>query len=360
MSDNTRVLYGRSSGQVEERYLAHVLGTFRTVLEEHLPVTTVCDWNLTDEDLAPYKVLILPNTASLSDAQVESIHRFVAAGGGLVASLDASLCNEFGDPREDFALADVLGVKHGGVVSAEPLAAGAIDVNFARSLDAAYWEKRKSVFDVRLPADGPLASSALAKLVGRDPVTFKGPAVRARLIKEAQAVATFWPKGATEADLAVPAIVTHTFGKGRVVYFAAGLDAAYYSYAYPYQRELLASAIRWAAAQPPPVEVTAPMCVQASVFRQACDGQERLLVHLFNNVNTTAFHALPADDVPLREETLPIHDIAIELQGYSIARVHQEPEGRELPVEQAGGKAKVIVPRLDVHTIVVVELEPAR
>ncbi len=363
MSDNTRVLYGRGSGQVEERYLAHVLGTFRTVLEEHLPVTTVCDWNLTDEDLAPFKVLILPNTASLSDAQVESIRRFVAAGGGLVASLDTSLCNEFGDSRGDLALADVFGVRHGGIVSAalavggNPAANAELDINFARNLDPSYWEKRKSVFDVRLPPDSPLASVALAKLVGRDPVTFKGPAVRAQIIKDAIAAATFWPKGTSETDRTAPAIVTHTFGNGRVVYFAAGLDAAYYSYAYPYQREILASAIRWAAAEPQPVEVTAPMCVQATVFRQTREGQERLLVHLFNNVNTTAFHGLPAEDVPLREETLPIHDIAIDLHGYSIRRVHQEPEGRELAVEQSEGMARVRVPRLDVHTIVVVELE---
>lgn len=61
MSDNTRVFYGRSSGKVEDRYLAHVFGTFRAVLEEHLPVTVICDWNLTAEDLSRYKVLILPN-----------------------------------------------------------------------------------------------------------------------------------------------------------------------------------------------------------------------------------------------------------------------------------------------------------
>ena len=38
MSDNTRIFYGRSAGQVEERYLANVFGTFRAALEEHLPV----------------------------------------------------------------------------------------------------------------------------------------------------------------------------------------------------------------------------------------------------------------------------------------------------------------------------------
>ncbi len=52
MSDNTRNFYGRSSGEVEQRYMAPVLGTFRTVIETHLPVTVINDWNLNAEDLA--------------------------------------------------------------------------------------------------------------------------------------------------------------------------------------------------------------------------------------------------------------------------------------------------------------------
>ena len=39
--------------------------------------------------------------------------------------------------------------------------------------------------------------------------------------------------------------------------------------------------------------------------------QERLVVHLFSDLNTTAHHALPGDDVPLREEVVPIHDIQV-------------------------------------------------
>ena len=51
------------------------------------------------------------------------------------------------------------------------------------------------------------------------------------------------------------------------------------------------------------MEVKAPMCVHATLMRQRRDGSERLIVHLYNDINTTAFHALPASDVPLREET---------------------------------------------------------
>ena len=50
------------------------------------------------------------------------------------------------------------------------------------------------------------------------------------------------------------------------------------------------------------------MCVHATLMRQDKNG-ERLIVHLFNDANSTAHHALPVDDVPLREETVPIHDI---------------------------------------------------
>ena len=99
MSDNTRNFYGRSPGLVEERYMAGVFGTFRAAVEEHLPVTVINDWNLNTADLAPFKVLILANTACLDDDQVAAIEQFCPNGGGLVASLDASLFDEFGSPR---------------------------------------------------------------------------------------------------------------------------------------------------------------------------------------------------------------------------------------------------------------------
>jgi hypothetical protein len=355
LSDNTRVLYGRDPGLVEDRYLAHVFGTFRAAMEEHLPVTLICDWNLTDEDLAPYKVLILPNSACLDDAQAAAVRRFVENGGGLVASMDTSLCNEFGDVREDFALADVLGVTFGGRLESKSEGAAELDVNFARNLDASYWQKRTNAFSLKLPADSVLWSDKLRTLISLDPVTFKGPLLTVTPGAEATTVATAQEhSGAGEPR---PAIVTRTFGKGRVIYFAAGIDHGCYTYAYPYERVLLANAMRWAAAESPPVEVKAPMCVQSTVFRQKKEGAERLLVHLFNDVNTTAFHGLPENDVPLREETLPIHDIEITLRGDQVSAAVQQPENVVLEMHRDGDNVRVTVPRLDVHSVVVFELE---
>jgi len=82
-----------------------------------------------------------------------------------------------------------------------------------------------------------------------------------------------------------------------------------------------------------------------------------LIVHLFNDLNTTANHALPNDNVPLREETVPIHNIRIEISSrYKVSRVTLQPEGKELLPARTPDGISVIVPQLNVHTLVVVEL----
>ncbi len=356
MSDNTRNFYGRSAGRVEERYMASVFGAFRACVEEHLPVAVVNDWNLTPADLARYKVLVLPNTACLDDDQVSAIDRFVRDGGGLVASLDTSLFDEFGTPRADFALAKVLGVTYRGTPEQAAAKKDDLDVNFAKSIGPDYWEKRKSVFDFRQDVASFLNEGKMRTYVGDQPVTFKGAAVRVAPQGEGtKSIATFRAKsGGPE----LPAVVTRRHGKGRVVYLAAGLDSAYYLYAYPYQRLVLRQAIAWAADAPPPVTVEAPMCVHATVMRQKKAPSQRLIVHLYSDLNTTAHRALAADDVPLREEVVPIHGVGVTFDAkYRLRGVRLEPEGRELAVEKTKHGSRVVVPRLDVHAMVVAELK---
>ncbi len=170
-----------------------------------------------------------------------------------------------------------------------------------------------------------------------------------------------WATQRTKSDSSEgtrPAIIANHFGSGRSVYLASGLDAAYYLYAYPYQRLAIADAIRWAASKPPPVRVEAPLCVQITLMRQSNQSKERLVMHLFNDVNTTAFHALPNDDVPLREETLPIREIRITFDSrYLVKKVTLQPDGSELAVKQSAAGYEVVVPKLDVHSMLVVDLD---
>jgi len=154
----------------------------------------------------------------------------------------------------------------------------------------------------------------------------------------------------------IPSIVARTYGKGKVVYLAAGFDAGYYLYPYPYQRHLIAQAIRWVAPEQPKIKVIAPMCVHSTFYRQQKDGQ-RLVVHLYNDLNSAGNHAKPDDDVPLREEVVPIHDIKVTFKGYSITKVHLEPEGKTLQMKKTADGIQVTVPKLLIHSMVVAELQ---
>ena len=58
--------------------------------------------------------LVLSNVAALSDSQLAAIRKFVAHGGGLLATGQSTLCDEWGDPRADFALADLFGAHLAG------------------------------------------------------------------------------------------------------------------------------------------------------------------------------------------------------------------------------------------------------
>lgn len=354
MSDMTRNFYGRESGQVEDRYLANVFGSFRAALEEHLAVTIISDWNLNPADLSRYKVLVLPNTACLSDSQCEAIRQFVRNGGGLVASLDTSLFDEIGNPKKDFALADVFGVRYLGAPSSEGGRKEELDVNFAKGLTTDYWNRRKNIFDLTTEPHPIMDHPKLKSYLGQEAVTFKGEANAIDILSHnAVSIAKIRVRAGNARP--TPAVIANSYGKGRVVYLAAGLDSAYYLYPYPYQRLILAQAIRWAALDPCGIEVTAPLCVQATYFRQKRNG-ERLIVHLYNDLNSSANHALPNEDVPLREESVPIHDIIVHFKGYDLGKITSQPDGKELKPQRTAGGLAVAVPKLEVHCMVVAEL----
>jgi hypothetical protein len=355
VSEETRQFY--AGGQVLERFLAHALGVFRVGLEEHLPITLITGMDLVPERLRPYRVLILPNAAALSEAQVGAIRRYVLDGGGLVATCETSLCDELGHPRGNFALADLFGVDYAGRPAA-PLERPALDANFAIAVDDRYWANRQGVAEMRWGAGdiqtGELVDDPrLRSLVSGVQASFKGPLV---LMGPARApmkrAMILFPEGRSP----VPAVVMGEAGRGRVVYMAAGFDAACYSYCYPYQRVVMARAIRWAAGVPAPVAVEAPMCIQSAVFRQEDAGGERLVVHLFNGINTSSDHGSPEADVPLREEAVPVAGIRVSFLGLDPGRVRLEPEGLDLEVVRKGDRAEVAVPLLEVHSMVVAEL----
>jgi hypothetical protein len=113
-SQQTGTYYG--GDQKRRRVEEHELGFYQALVEARVPFEMVHDRMLEPELLDPYKLLILPNVAALSDAQCEQLRQFVRRGGSLMATFETSLYDEWGEARKDFGLADVLGVSYAGKV----------------------------------------------------------------------------------------------------------------------------------------------------------------------------------------------------------------------------------------------------
>ncbi len=113
-SEQTRRYYGGQRWQ--DRSSGHELGMYHALVEARVPFEMVNDRLLDAEHLQPFKLLILPNTAALSEAQCEQLRQFVRGGGSLIATFETSLHDEEGKRRPDFGLADLFGVSYGGRV----------------------------------------------------------------------------------------------------------------------------------------------------------------------------------------------------------------------------------------------------
>ena len=326
----------------ERRMPAHMesaVGVFRAMMEDHLPLDIVIEPDLEDpETLQQYKVLILPNAACLSDKATATIRAFVKAGGGLVAMHESSICDEFGNRREDFSLADVFGAHHRGTEDF-----------------SARWPNYPKWTELYLGITGPdlhpISDDAVVRSNyrrGSDRLQYIGWMTNVDVAAGATKLGR-----RLSAPVEWPFIVLNEPAAGRSVYVAADLGQAYFLAPYQYQRRLISNAVRWAATTPPPVTVAAPLCVQAAFYTQA-DGR-RTVVHLLNEVNTSANRAIPENNPPQREETLPIAGITVAVAGEAITAAFAEPGHLSLPLTKTPAGFVVTLPRLDTHAMIVFE-----
>ncbi|MBL8820165.1 MAG: hypothetical protein JNL58_29345 [Planctomyces sp.] len=358
VSEQTRQFFAWKD--IAERFLPHVFGMYRTAMEEHLPVSLLNDWDITDDGLRPYRVVVLPNSAALSESQLSALRRFVAAGGGLVATAEASLCDELGVARNDFGLSEEFGVSYAGK-SSSAVNPSELDENFARSLNDEYWRNRVGAGVLTLMPDSPLINQPVRELIPSLNARFKGPSIR---VTEPEVSSDIHARFRIDGEPGIPdqpaAILRHS-GQGRVAYFPLAVDAAMWSYSYPFLREMLANGIRWAAGEPPQIKIRAPRCVQVTFkTRLNSDGVSETILHFFNNVNSTAHAGLPANDVPLRDETIAIHGIEVHVSTQykallTSSKARIQPGDRAVESVLEDGELIYRLPPLEIHFMLVLE-----
>jgi hypothetical protein len=308
------------------------------------------------------RVLILPNLGAVSDAQAASIRRFVQNGGSLIATGHSSLYNEWGDPRSDFALADLFGAHQ---------TAPKLSPTSARAESASVHTYLRLSPELRARVDGPKTGNEPPAVGERHPVLrgfdetdilpFGGMLSPLRIdagaARSITVPLTFVPPFPTyppetswmrQPKTDIPGLILSQHGKARVAYMPADIDRRYAKEHLPDHAQLLANVIRWAADQQLPLMVEGPGLIDCHLYEQT----GRLLLHLVNLTSEATWRA------PL-DELIRVGPFSVKLRLPSQhpakpnARLLVSGTSRPVRVEQ--GFAVIDIPSILDHELLVLE-----
>ena len=147
------------------------------------------DYQASADRLARYKLVYVPNTPCLSESQCVALAEYVAGGGTLVATHLTSTADEYGRPRNDYRLSDLLGAK---LASPQPLEIPDLYLRLLPSQELIPQDPQVMPFKARDDA------TVLAETYSR-----------------------------SERRALGPAIIRRRHGKGQVIYIGSGLEAIY-------------------------------------------------------------------------------------------------------------------------------------
>lgn len=336
-SEQNNIYFGRD--YLAERVLDAWNGMSRALVKGRVPFIVVHVDHI-DRDAAGLEALVLPNIGALNDAQVASIRRFVKHGGNLVATGDSSLYDHFGQPRADYALADLFGAHR--TASSPPPVLPSVEAargpnpakDFLETLGIEYPHGprrstsvtqsylrltpalRRQTFGPHHPAEPATATDAtrhpvLDGLNGTDLVIFGGELSPLQLEPTAQPLLTYIPPIPSQPPESawlrtpktdLPGLIVNVLPNGsRIAFMPAELDRRYSINGFADHATLLANSVRWAAGELP-LAVSGPGFLDCSLYSQP----GRMIVHIQN----LSGH----QGRPPAEEYLPVGPIKVRIR----------------------------------------------
>jgi hypothetical protein len=303
--------YGRDDDY--ELAMAPYIGMIQALIRGRIPYLPVHADHI-GRDADQFSVLILPNLAAMSAAQVAAVRRFVRKGGSLIATGETSLYDEYGDPRPDFALADVLGANYTGKKYG-PRIPTALQHTYLRLTP-----------DVGQDIDGPRHGDEPVHSVERHAVlrgfeatnliAFGGELPDVRPAPGTTVLLTLVPESPTAPPenawlriprSQIPGLVIRERNGARVAFLPADIDRRYASGNLPDHGNLLANLVRWAASDSIPLVVQGPGLIDCHLFRQPADRQhDRLILHLVNLTSAGTWRAPVEELIPVGPLTVRV------------------------------------------------------
>ena len=275
-------------------------GMTHALIRAHVPYRAIAEENLTAA-MSGLAVLILPSIGALSDAAVSAVRTFVQNGGALIATGDTSRFDAQGNPRADYALADVFGAHLSGPPR-DRLFGITSTVNGSTRVAQAWMASEQSHLRIspeyagRLP--GPHKPDERNERGARHPILagfdktdilpYGGPLGPLTVDPGRMVLATFVPgfpfSPIDEVYMRVehttiPGIIVGTFGKGRVVFLPADVDRRFGVDPIVDHATLLMNTIRWALGPAgSTVTVTGPGITASALHQQG----NSFVLHLMN------------------------------------------------------------------------------
>jgi hypothetical protein len=292
------------------------MGYFEALTRAHVPFDILLDPDITSEKLSNYKTLVLPDASCLSEEAAGAIRDFVAQGGNLLATFEAGLYDEDGQPSD--VLMDVLGIQ--AVEGLFPVTNGENYLNANEDhlgfRKGSLIERAPYVLKIKANSDCKVWEHVLNPVTG-DYLPLKG-------------ISPY------------PGLITRNLGKGKVAYFAEGLG--HFCKAGLTAPEDRLTRMLHELSGGFAVEVDAPRTVSVECYRQKT--RNRVILHLVNNT---------VDGRPVRE-FLPVHDIVIRLRSSEKpTKVYTLREGLEPVTAHLEGALSITIPTLSLYEVVVVE-----
>ena len=332
-SQQTAAFYGGADAatKVEDS----ILGFYQALVEARIPFDMVHDRLLDAEHLQKFRTLILPNIAALSSAQCAQLRAFVENGGGLVATYETSLYDEWGAQQSDFGLASVFGASYAGSREGPMLNSY---LNLEKDPETGNYHPLLAGFE---------NADRIIHGVHRVHVT---PAES--LPAPLQVVPTYpdlpmeecFPRLDAGHDAGV--FVRHV-GKGRAVYFPWDADRTFWEVLNFDHAMLLRNAVAWVTNEPAPATVAGKGILDIAIWTQ----KDSMTVHLVNLTNPMMMKGPVREVIPLSSQALRVQ-IPI---GRKAVRTRLLVAGKEVRTRYEGDVLQLEVPEIGVHEVVAID-----
>lgn len=332
-SEQTDSKYGGKSWQEGNR--DHALGMYHALVEDHMAFDMVNDKLLDAEHLKPYKLLILPNIAALSDMQCKQLKKFVEGGGSLVATFETSLYDETGKQRTNFGLADIFGVSYNNDVE------GPMKNSYLRLKSDPVTKQFHPV--VKGLEDAYKIINTVYRVKVTPKTTFPSPVTLIPSYPDLPMEDVY----ARVPDTDIKELYLRDIGKGRIAYFPGDIDRSFWQIMSTDHSLLLRNTIRWALNEEPIVGVQTPGVVDVAVWRQ----KSSMTVHLVNLTNPMMMKG------PFRELFPVDAQVRIKVpEGKRVTGVSLLMSGNKPTFENKEGMITLNVPKILDHEIIALDL----